>query len=109
MTSLLITSDEDPSIRPWLHVFHQHMEMRLAAVFASAGVPASADQLRALQATFAGLLFHDMHFQTDESFARVTRAAALALDGVLASIDQAVSETPAGASICAPFQQEENP
>ena len=83
--------------------------MRLAAVFASAGVPTSADQLHALHATFVGLLFHDMHFQIDESFARVTRAAALALDGVLASIDQAVSETPAGASICAPFQQEENP
>jgi hypothetical protein len=33
-----------------------------------------------------------MHFQTDESFARVIRAASLALDGVLAASDLAAPD-----------------
>ena len=94
MMSLLIASDEDPSIRPWLQSFHQHVEERLAAAFAAVGVAITADQLHSLHATFFGLLFHDMHFQTDESFARVTRAAALALDGVLAASEQTAPAAP---------------
>ena len=92
MMSLLIASDEDPSIRPWLQSFHQHVEERLAAAFAAVGVAVTADQLHSLHATFFGLLFHDMHFQTDESFARVIRAASLALDGVLAASDVAAPD-----------------
>jgi AcrR family transcriptional regulator len=92
MMSLLIASDEDPSIRPWLQSFHQHVEERLAAAFAAVGVAVTADQLHSLHATFFGLLFHDMHFQTDESFARVIRAASLALDGVLAASDLAAPD-----------------
>lgn len=92
MMSLLIASDEDPSIRPWLQSFHQHVEERLAAAFAAVGVAITADQLHSLHATFFGLLFHDMHFQTDESFARVIRAASLALDGVLAASDLAAPD-----------------
>jgi AcrR family transcriptional regulator len=92
MMSLLIASDEDPSIRPWLQSFHQHVEERLAAAFAAVGVAITADQLHSLHATFFGLLFHDMHFQTDESFARVIRAASLALDTVLAASDVAAPD-----------------
>jgi AcrR family transcriptional regulator len=94
MMSLLIASDEDPSIRPWLQSFHQHVEERLAAAFAAVGVAVTADQLHSLHATFFGLLFHDMHFQTDESFARVIRAASLALDGVLAASEQTAPTAP---------------
>lgn len=108
MTSLLIASDEDPSIRPWLQSFHQHVEERLASAFAAVGVRITADQLHSLHATFFGLLFHDMHFQTDESFERVTRAAALALDAVLGTGDGTHTVVVAPPTLSTPSQLQEN-
>ena len=83
MTGLLIASDEDESIRPWLREFDARILQKLAAGFAAVGVAVTVDQQHFLHSTFIGALHLDMQAQTDESFARVERTVAMALDMVL--------------------------
>ena len=83
MTGLLIASDEDESIRPWLREFDERILQKLAAGFAAVGVAITVDQQHFLHAAFIGALHLDMQEQSDESFARVERTVAMALDMVL--------------------------
>ena len=83
MTGLLIASDEDASIRPWLREFDERIMEKLAAGFAAVGVDITLDQQHFMHATFIGALHLDMQEKTDESFARVERTVAMALDIVL--------------------------
>ena len=83
MTGLLIASDEDASIRPWLREFDERIIEKLAAGFAAVGIDITVDQQHFLHATFIGALHLDMQEQTDESFVRVERTVAMALDMVL--------------------------
>lgn len=83
MTGLLIASEEDDSIRPWLREFDERIMEKLAAGFAAVGIDITVDQQHFLHATFIGALHLDMQEQTDESFARVERTVAMALDLVL--------------------------
>ena len=83
MTGLLIASDEDESIRPWLRQFEERILEKLGAGFSAVGIAITRDQLHFLYATFVGALHLDMQAQTDESFARVERTVAMALDMVL--------------------------
>ena len=83
MTGLLIASDDDPSIRPWLLEFDERILQKLAAGFAAVGVAITVDQQHFLHATFIGALHLDMQAQTDASFARVERTVKMALDLVL--------------------------
>ena len=83
MTGLLIASEEDESIRPWLRAFDERIIEKLAAGFAAVGIDITVDQQHFLHATFIGALHLDMQEQTDESFARVERTVAIALDLVL--------------------------
>ena len=85
MTGLLIASDEDASIRPWLREFDARILQKLAAGFAAVGVAITVDQQHFLHSTFIGALHLDMQEQSDESFARVERTVAMALDLVLPS------------------------
>ena len=83
MTGLLNASDEDPSIRPWLREFDERILQKLAAGFAAVGIAITLDQQYFLHAAFIGALHLDMQAQSDESFARVERTVAMALDTVL--------------------------
>ncbi len=83
MTGLLIASDEDESIRPWLHEFDERIREKLAAGFAAVGITLTVDQQHFLHSTFIGALHLDMQEHTDESFARVERTVEMALDLVL--------------------------
>ena len=85
MTGLLIASDEDESIRPWLREFDARILQKLAAGFAAVGVAITVDQQHFLHSTFIGALHLDMQEQSDASFARVERTVAMALDLVLPS------------------------
>jgi AcrR family transcriptional regulator len=85
MTGLLIASDEDASIRPWLREFDARILQKLAAGFAAVGVAITLDQQHFLHATFIGALHLDIQEQTDASFTRVERTVAMALDIVLPS------------------------
>jgi AcrR family transcriptional regulator len=83
MTGLLIASDEDESIRPWLCEFDERIVEKLASGFAAIGIHITLDQLHFLHSTFIGALHLDMKEQTDESFARVERTVSMALDLLL--------------------------
>ena len=83
MTGLLIASDEDESIRPWLREFDARILQKLAAGFAAVGIAITVDQQHFLHSTFIGALHLDMQEQSDASFARVERTVAMALDLVL--------------------------
>ena len=83
MTGLMIASDEDHGIREWLREFDARIIDKLASAFAAVGLNVSRDQLHFLHSTFIGALHLDMQEQTDESFARLERTMAMALDVVL--------------------------
>lgn len=83
MTGLLIASDEDPSIRPWLREFDERILQKLEAGFAAVGITITVDQQRFLHAAFIGALHLDMQEQSEESFARVERTVEMALDMIL--------------------------
>lgn len=83
MTGLMIASDEDHSIREWLREFDARIIDKLANAFAIVGLNVSCDQLHFLHSTFIGALHLDMQEQTDQSFARLERTMAMALDMVL--------------------------
>ena len=93
MTGLLIASDEDESIRPWLREFDERIVEKLAAGFAAVGIAVTVNQLHFLHATFIGALHLDMQEQSDESFARVERIVAMALDLVLPPLSPANEKT----------------
>ena len=83
MTGLMIASDEDHGIREWLREFDARIIDKLASAFAAVGLNVSRDQLHFLHSTFIGALHLDMQEQTDESFVRLERTMAMALDVVL--------------------------
>ncbi len=83
MTGLAAASEEDESIRQWMRVFDRRIVEKLAAGFAAANIAISSDHVHFLHATFIGALQLDMVDPSDESFERVSRAVATALDVVL--------------------------
>lgn len=93
MTGLMIASDEDHSIREWLREFDARIIDKLANAFAAVGLNVSRDQLHFLHSTFIGALHLDMQEQTEESFARLERTMAMALDMVLPTAIAAADPT----------------
>jgi len=83
MTGLASASEEDESIRRWKREFDARILEKLKAGFALVGVPISQDHANFLHATFVGALHLDMVDPSDESFERLRRAVATALDVVL--------------------------
>ena len=83
MTGLATASEEDESIRRWMREFDVRILEKLTAGFALVGVPISEDHANFLHATFVGALHLDRVDPSDESFERVSRAVATALDVVL--------------------------
>ena len=83
MSGLASASDEDESIRQWMREFDARMLEKLKAGFALVSVPISQDHANFLHATFIGALHLDIVDPSDESFERLCRAVATALDVVL--------------------------
>ena len=107
MTGLAAASEEDESIRQWMREFDVQVIEKLAAGFAAAGVAVSADKVHFLHATFIGALHLDMADPTDESFAKVSGAMAIALDTILPrdNADSATDSTEASKSTATPSDQ----
>ena len=80
---LASASEADESIRQWMREFDARMLEKLKAGFALVSVPISQDHSNFLHATFIGALHLDMVNPSDESFERLSRAVATALDVVL--------------------------
>ena len=85
MTGLASASEEDASIRRWMRELDARILEKLKAGFALVGVPISEDHANFLHATFVGALQLDMVDPSDESFERVSRSVATALNVVLPS------------------------
>ena len=83
MSGLASASEADESIRQWMREFDARILEKLTAGFALVGVPISQDHANFLHATFIGALHLVMEDPSDESFARLSRAVATALDVVL--------------------------
>ena len=83
MTGLASASEEDESIRQWMREFDARILQKLNAAFALVSVPISQDHANFLHATFIGALHLDMGDPSDQSFKRLSRAVATALDVVL--------------------------
>lgn len=83
MTGLAAASEENESIRQWMREFDRRVVEKLAAGFAAANVAISSDHVHFFHATFIGALQLDSVEPSDESFNRVSRAVATALDVVL--------------------------
>lgn len=83
MTGLASASEEDASIRQWMREFDAGLLEKLKAGFAAVGVAISQDHANFFHATLIGALHLDMVNPSDESFERVNRAVATALDVVL--------------------------
>ena len=83
MTGLASASEEDESIRQRMREFDARILQKLKAGFALIRVPISQDHANFLHATFIGALHLDIVDPSDESFERVSRAVATALDVVL--------------------------
>ena len=83
MTGLASASEEDESIRQWMREFDARILEKLKADFALVSVPISQDHANFLHATFIGALHRDIVNPSDESFERLSRAVATALDVVL--------------------------
>ncbi len=91
MTGLSSASEEDGSIRQWMREFDARILEKLTAGFALVGVSISEDSANFLHATFIGALHLDMVDPTDESFERLSRAVAMALDVVLPRIQTSIN------------------
>ncbi len=83
MTGLAAASEEDESIREWMREFDRRVVEKLAAGFAAANIDISTDHVHFLHATFIGALHLDMTDPGEESFEKVSRTMALALDTIL--------------------------
>ena len=83
MTGLASASEADESIRQWRRELDARILQKLKAGFALVGVPISQDHANFLYATLIGALHRDMVDPSDESFERLSRAVATALDVVL--------------------------
>ena len=83
MTGLAAASEEDESIRQWMREFDARILAKLTAGFALVGVPITQDHANFFHATVIGALHLDMVDPNDQSFERVSRAVATALDVVL--------------------------
>ena len=83
MTGLAAASEEDESIRQWMRDFDSQVVAKLAAGFVAAGVEISDDEVHFLHATFIGALHLDMTDLSDQSFDKVVRTMAVALNMIL--------------------------
>ncbi len=83
MTGLAAATEEDESIRQWMREFDARILAKLKAGFTLVGVPISQDHANFLHATLIGALHLDRVDPSDESFERVSRAVATALEVVL--------------------------
>ena len=93
MTGLGAASQEDESIRQWMREFDAQVIEKLAAGFVAAKVEISEDEVHFLHATFIGALQLDMCDPTDESFKKVSRVMAIALDTILLRTERPTHQT----------------
>jgi AcrR family transcriptional regulator len=82
MSALIVASDEDAQIKPWLANFEAANLEHLERSFHKLGLPVTLDEVAFFHATYVGALMLDLGESTDESLARAQRKVMMAFDAI---------------------------
>ncbi|MCY7389269.1 MAG: TetR/AcrR family transcriptional regulator [Burkholderiales bacterium] len=80
MTALIVASDEDTRIKPWLASFEMRNRARIAALLRAAGATVSDADIELLHAAYVGAVVLDIGESDTESLARAQRIVHHAFD-----------------------------
>ncbi len=84
MCALIVASDEDARIRPWLTSFEEANRERLLAMFLKLGLKITMADIELFHAAYVGSVMLDLGESTVESLDRSTRILQRAFDQILA-------------------------
>jgi len=82
VTALVVASDEDDRIKPWLASFESANRDRLIECFHRLGFEVSMDDIEMFHAAYVGAVFLDLGESSDESLARSQRIVMHAYDQI---------------------------
>jgi AcrR family transcriptional regulator len=83
MTALIVASDEDPTIKPWLANFEIENRKKLLAMFHAAGAMVSLEDIEMVHAAYVGSIILDIGESSKESIQRAQRIVHRAFDLVV--------------------------
>lgn len=94
--ALIVASDEDDRIKPWLASFEEANRERLLEMFLKLGLRITMEDIELFNAAYVGSVVLDLGDSTDDSLARSTRILQRAFDHILAKgMDPALLAEPA--------------
>lgn len=80
MCALIVASDEDAEIKPWLANFEAANMEHLKTSFHKLGLPVTIDEVAFFHATYVGSVMLDLGESTDDSLERAQRKTKMAFD-----------------------------
>lgn len=80
MCALIVASDEDADIKPWLANFEAANMDKIKSSFHKLGLPVTVDEVAFFHATFVGSVMLDLGESTEDSLARAQRKVTMAFD-----------------------------
>ena len=96
MTALIVASDEDQSIKPWLASFEEANRDKLQQCFGSLGLQISREDIELFHAAYVGAVILDLGEESDASLARSQRIVRTAFTRIaVRSINTSPSAKPA--------------
>ncbi len=80
MCALIVASDEDAEIKPWLANFEAANMEQIKSSFHKLGLPVTLDEVAFFHATYVGSVMLDLGESTDDSLERAQRKVMMAFD-----------------------------
>ena len=80
MCALIVASDEDGEIKPWLANFEAANREKIRSSFHKLALPVTLDEVAFFHATYVGSVMLDLGESTDESLERARRQVTMAFD-----------------------------
>ena len=80
MCALIVASDEDGEIKPWLANFEAANREKIRSSFHKLALPVTLDEVTFFHATYVGSVMLDLGESTDESLERARRQVTMAFD-----------------------------
>jgi AcrR family transcriptional regulator len=80
MCALIVASDEDAEIKPWLASFEAANMKQIKGSFHKLGLPVTLDEVAFFHATYIGSVMLDLGESTDDSLERAQRKVTMAFD-----------------------------
>ena len=84
MTALIVASDEDQTIKPWLASFEQANRDKLQHSFSNLGLQISIEDIELFHAAYVGAVILDLGEESEESLARSQRIVRTAFTRIAA-------------------------